>query len=112
MLRQATKRALTLRSVNFRSRSASTLVIAEHDGAHLAPITLNAISAAQKIGGDVNCFVAGENCAPAVEALTQVKGRVTRFMFGSSCSNKGWLEQPHTHAHTQKPLRFMHLFPP
>jgi len=110
MLRQATKRALTLRSVNFRSRSASTLVIAEHDGAHLAPITLNAISAAQKIGGDVNCFVAGENCAPAVEALTQVKG-LTRILAAESSVFKGLLPEALTPVlvESQKQFNFSHI---
>ena len=86
MLRQAVKKLFSFPS-SFTSssltsssssslRSASTLVIAEHDNSALAPITLNAITAAQQIGGDVVCFVAGENCAPAVAELSQVKGEI------------------------------------
>lgn len=43
-------------------RLQSTLVIAEHDNNKLTPITLNALSAAKKLGGDVSCLVAGSNC--------------------------------------------------
>ena len=45
------------------SRFQSTLVIAEHDNEKLTPVTLNAITAASKIGGDISCLVAGNNCA-------------------------------------------------
>merc|ERR1712142_193230 len=45
------------------SRLNSTLVIAEHDNAALTPVTLNAISAAKKIGGDVTCSDAVDSSA-------------------------------------------------
>lgn len=44
-------------------RFQSTLVVAEHNNDTLTPITLNAISAANKLGSDVSCLVAGTNCA-------------------------------------------------
>lgn len=44
-------------------RSQSTLVIAEHTNEKLTPITLNAITAASKLGGEVSCLVAGTDCA-------------------------------------------------
>lgn len=44
-------------------RFQSTLVIAEHNEKTLTPITQNAITAAQKIGGDVTVLVAGTDCA-------------------------------------------------
>lgn len=44
-------------------RFQSTLVIAEHNEKTLTPITQNAVSAAQKIGGDVTVLVAGTECA-------------------------------------------------
>lgn len=43
-------------------RFQSTLVVAEHNNEKLTPITLNAITAASKLGGDVSCLVAGTNC--------------------------------------------------
>ncbi|MBI2307734.1 MAG: electron transfer flavoprotein subunit alpha/FixB family protein [Rhodocyclales bacterium] len=52
------------------------LVIAEHDNASLKPATLNAITAAAKIGGDIHVLVAGSNCAGAAEAAAQVAGVV------------------------------------
>ena len=80
MLGQIGRRLLTSTSSSSSSSSPllsrlnSTLVIAEHDNAALTPVTLNAISAAKKIGGDVTCFVAGESCAGAVAALSKVEG--------------------------------------
>eukprot|EP00064_Thunnus_orientalis_P008154 superscaffoldBa00000952_g8177 len=44
-------------------RFQSTLVVAEHNNEKLTPITLNTITAANKLGGDVSCLVAGTNCA-------------------------------------------------
>lgn len=44
-------------------RLQSTLVVAEHDNDKLTAITLNAITAAKKLGGEVTCLVAGTNCA-------------------------------------------------
>lgn len=44
-------------------RFQSTLVVAEHDNNALTPITLSAITAAKKLGGDVSCLVAGHNCS-------------------------------------------------
>ena len=40
----------------------SVLLIAEHDNKNLKPFTLNAITAASKIDGDVHVLVAGLNC--------------------------------------------------
>lgn len=38
-------------------------MVAEHDNNALTPITLSAITAAKKLGGDVSCLVAGHNCS-------------------------------------------------
>ena len=43
-------------------RNASTLVVAEHDNSKLSPVTLNAITAATAVGGDITCLVAGAKC--------------------------------------------------
>ncbi|MDQ5907390.1 MAG: electron transfer flavoprotein alpha subunit [Pseudomonadota bacterium] len=50
------------------------LVIAEHDNASLKPATLNAVSAAAKIGGDIHVLVAGSGCGAAAEAAAKVAG--------------------------------------
>ena len=38
----------------------SILVIAEHDNSSIKPATLNAVTAATQIGGDVHVLVAGQ----------------------------------------------------
>ncbi|MDA8486925.1 electron transfer flavoprotein subunit alpha/FixB family protein, partial [Pseudomonas resinovorans] len=38
----------------------AVLVIAEHSNAALAAATLNTVTAAQKIGGDIHVLVAGQ----------------------------------------------------
>jgi electron transfer flavoprotein alpha subunit len=52
----------------------SILVIAEHDNAELKPATLNTVTAAAQIGGDVHLLVAGHNCAAVAEAAAKVAG--------------------------------------
>jgi electron transfer flavoprotein alpha subunit len=41
------------------------LVIAEHDQQSLKAATLNTVTAARKIGGDIHVLVAGSNCLRA-----------------------------------------------
>uniref|UniRef100_A0A8C6YHT1 Electron transfer flavoprotein alpha/beta-subunit N-terminal domain-containing protein n=1 Tax=Nothoprocta perdicaria TaxID=30464 RepID=A0A8C6YHT1_NOTPE len=43
-------------------RGFFTLVIAEHNNETLTPITLNTITAAKRLGGEVSCLVAGTSC--------------------------------------------------
>ena len=50
------------------------LVVAEHDNASLKGATLNTISAAAKLGGDVVVLVAGSAAGAAVEAAAKVAG--------------------------------------
>ncbi|MFP6791635.1 MAG: FAD-binding protein [Thalassolituus sp.] len=52
----------------------SILVIAEHDNAALKGATLNTVTAAAKIGGDVVVLVAGSNCGAVAEAAAKVAG--------------------------------------
>lgn len=52
----------------------TTLVIAEHDNASLKPATLNAVAAAQAIGGDIDILVAGADCGGAAQAAAAVPG--------------------------------------
>ena len=54
------------------------LVIAEHDNHALRAATLNTITAATQLGGDINLLIAGKNCqavatsAAAISAVTRV----------------------------------------
>jgi electron transfer flavoprotein alpha subunit len=52
----------------------TTLLIAEHDNATLKPATLNAVTAAKEIGGDIHILVAGQNCRPAADAAATIPG--------------------------------------
>jgi electron transfer flavoprotein alpha subunit len=51
-----------------------SLVIAEHDNAHIKPATLNTVAAATKFGGDVHVLVAGSGCGAAAQAAAQIAG--------------------------------------
>ena len=50
------------------------LVFAEHDNKTVRKATLNAVTAAQKIGGDIHVLVAGHNCGDAAKAAAQIAG--------------------------------------
>ena len=50
------------------------LVVAEHDNKSLKSSTLNAVAAAQAIGGELHVLVAGANARPAAEAAAKVAG--------------------------------------
>ena len=52
----------------------SILVIGEHDNSSLKPATLNSVTAAQAIGGDIDILVIGSNCQGAAEQAAQVAG--------------------------------------
>ncbi len=48
------------------------LVIAEHDNNELKPVTLNTLSAATAIGGDIHLLVAGSGCQAVAETAAQI----------------------------------------
>jgi electron transfer flavoprotein alpha subunit len=50
------------------------LVIAEHDNSTLKGATLNAVTAASRIGGELHLLVAGAGCGAVTEAAAQVAG--------------------------------------
>jgi electron transfer flavoprotein alpha subunit len=52
----------------------TTLVIVEHEGDQLKAATLNAITAAQKIGGVVHLLIAGHQCAAIAQAAAKIAG--------------------------------------
>jgi electron transfer flavoprotein alpha subunit len=52
----------------------TSLILAEHDNATLKPATLAALTAAQKIGGDIHILVAGKGCSGAAQAAAKVAG--------------------------------------
>src|SRR6056300_355717 len=52
----------------------SILVVAEHDNASIKGATLNAVAAAQAIGGDIAVLVAGSDCGAAANAAAAIAG--------------------------------------
>jgi electron transfer flavoprotein alpha subunit len=52
----------------------SILIISEHDNQSLKPVTLNLVTAAQQIGGDIDLLVAGENAQAVAEAAAAIPG--------------------------------------
>ena len=52
----------------------SVLVLAEHDNAELKRPSLNAVTAAQALGGEVHVLVAGAGAGAVAEAAAQVAG--------------------------------------
>ena len=52
----------------------AALVLAEHDNASLKPATLNAVTAAARMGGEVAVLVAGHQCGGAAAAAAQIAG--------------------------------------
>ncbi|MEX8517869.1 MAG: electron transfer flavoprotein subunit alpha/FixB family protein [Leptothrix sp. (in: b-proteobacteria)] len=52
----------------------SILVVSEHEHGSLKGATLNTVTAAIQIGGDVHLLVAGQDCAAAAQAAAQIAG--------------------------------------
>ena len=52
----------------------SILVVAEHDNKTVRKATLNAVAAAQKLGGDIHVLVAGQGSGEAARAASQIAG--------------------------------------
>ncbi len=52
----------------------SVLVVAEHNNQTLNPATLNTVTAAAKLGGDITVLVAGHNCQAVTDEAAKVTG--------------------------------------
>ncbi|MFG6455363.1 electron transfer flavoprotein subunit alpha/FixB family protein [Roseateles sp. BYS96W] len=63
----------------------TALVIAEHDNASIKGATLNTVTAAAALGGDVHVLVAGHNAAAAAAAAGQIAG-VTKVLHADSAA--------------------------
>ncbi|NP_001090035.1 uncharacterized protein LOC735108 [Xenopus laevis] len=91
-------------------RLLSALVIAEHDTQQVTPVTLSAITAAKRLGGDVACLVVGTNCTKVAEELAKVQG-VSKLFVAQHESYKGFLPEELTPLvlETQKKFNFTHI---
>ena len=52
----------------------TALVIAEHDNGSIKGATLNTVTAASQLGGEVHVLVAGHNAANAAQAAAKIAG--------------------------------------
>uniref|UniRef100_A0A674PRP3 Electron transfer flavoprotein subunit alpha n=1 Tax=Takifugu rubripes TaxID=31033 RepID=A0A674PRP3_TAKRU len=101
---------ICLQQAGLLQRFQSTLVVAEHNNDKLTPITLSAITAASKLGGEVSCLVAGTNCTKVVEEISQIQG-VKKVLVAQHDSYKGFLpeELAPLILETQKQFSFTHI---
>jgi len=100
-------------SVNLLKRLKSTLVIAEHNNEKLTPVTLNTVTAATKLGGDVSCLVVGNQCAKVAEEVSKIKG-ISKVLVADNEAFKGFLPETLTPflLATQKQFNFTHIVAP
>uniref|UniRef100_A0A8C5AEJ8 Electron transfer flavoprotein subunit alpha, mitochondrial n=1 Tax=Gadus morhua TaxID=8049 RepID=A0A8C5AEJ8_GADMO len=100
----------TRQLAGFLQRFQSTLVVAEHNNDKLTPITLSAITAANKLGGEVSCLVAGTDCAKVVAELSKVLG-VNKVLVAQHDAFKGALPEELTPIilATQQQFKFTHI---
>jgi len=103
-------RPALLRPLTSLSRQASTLILAEHDNAKLSPVTLHAITAANSVGGDITCLVAGNNCGDVAKEAAGVKG-VTKVLVADNAAFDGFLPEKMTPllVASQDKFKFSHI---
>jgi electron transfer flavoprotein alpha subunit len=70
----------------------TALVIAEHDNASIKGATLNTVSAAVALGGDVHVLVAGHNAGAAAEAAAKITGVAKVLVADSAALAEGLAE--------------------
>ncbi|KAK0425847.1 hypothetical protein QR680_009424 [Steinernema hermaphroditum] len=73
-------------------RFNSTLVVAEHDDQKLAPVTLNAISGAAKLGSDISVLVAGANATAVAGEVAKI-ANVKRVLVAQDAKLKAGLPE-------------------
>ena len=56
------------------STDIKALVVAEHDNTSVRPATLNTVTAAGKLGGEVHVLIAGAGAAAAATAASAIGG--------------------------------------
>jgi len=69
------------------------LILAEHDNAALKPATLNAVTAAAAIGGDIHVLVAGKGAQGVADAASKVAG-VSKVLLADDPAYEHALAEP------------------
>jgi len=95
---------------SFLARNQSTLVVAEHNNEKLNPATLNAITAAKAVGGEVSCLVAGTSCAAVAQELAAVPG-ISKILVAEDAVFQGFLPEKLTPLlkASQDQFKFSHI---
>lgn len=68
------------------------MVLAEHDGQKVNPITYSTISAAKQLGGDITALVCGPDCSQVAGELSKADG-VARLLVAQNDYFKGSLPE-------------------
>ena len=96
MLRAGSRAATPLRAFSTSSiREANTLLFIEHKNGAINPASLSALTAAQKLGGEVHALVTGSssNAKAVAEAASKVKG-VSKVLLSTSDAFSALLAEP------------------
>ncbi|XP_068814395.1 electron transfer flavoprotein subunit alpha, mitochondrial isoform X1 [Struthio camelus] len=98
------------RAASLLRRFQSTLVIAEHNNESLTPVTLNVITAAKRLGGEVSCLVAGTSCDKVAQEVSKVQG-VAKVLVAQHDAYKGFLPEELTPLilATQNQFNYTHI---
>jgi len=74
------------------SRFQSTLVVIEHDGTKLLPVSRHALTAAKKVGGDISCLVAGPEVGAVAQEVAAVEG-ISKVLVVQNEDYKGFMPE-------------------
>ncbi len=85
--------------------------MADHNGEALSPITLNTVTAAKKVGGEITALVCGEDCTKVTSELASVEG-ITKLLVAQNAAFKGFLPEALTPVilAAQEQFKFSHIF--
>merc|ERR1712123_225675 len=98
-----------LNSLRF-ARNQSTLVLVEHNNEKVNPVTLNAITAARALGGEVNCLVAGTSCGDVAKEVSGVEG-ISKVLVAEDAAFEGFMPEKLTPLlmASQNQFKFTHI---
>ncbi|MBF5094143.1 electron transfer flavoprotein subunit alpha/FixB family protein [Azospirillum sp. INR13] len=87
------------------------LILAEHDNAILKPATLNAVTAAAKIGGDIHVLVAGKGTQGVAEAASKIAG-VSKVLLVDDAAYEHALAEPLAALLVESGRNYSHILAP
>jgi len=74
------------------ARFQSTLVLIEHDGKKMLPVSRHALTAAKKVGGDIACLVAGPEVGSVAQEVAALQG-LSKVLVVQSDGYKGFMPE-------------------